>query len=116
MSEPIDFSELGPDILPLDRDELLHGKEQVVRVHLRTAVRFIMDLERRKRERSPCLTAMKKVLDNETFRKADAFATDARAAAEKNGGSDGESHTWEAVRRAQAYFNGEPFNAYAELA
>lgn len=115
LSEPIDFSELGPAILPLDRDELLHGKQQVVRVSLLTAVRFVMDLEHRERERSPRLTAMKKVLDRETFREANAFATDALAVAKRFGSMNSEWHTFEAVRRAQAYFDGEPFYANAKL-
>lgn len=116
LSEPIDLSELGPAILPLGRDEVFHDKQQVVRVRLRTAVRFIMDLERRERHRSPRLTAMKKILDDETFREADNFASEALAVAERNGSIDRQYETWEAVRRARAYFDGEPFHVDAELA
>lgn len=118
LNKPIDLSELdsATSVLPLDRDEVLYDKQQVVRVRLPTAVRFIMDLERRERERSPRLTAMKKVLDEETSREADEFASEALAVAERNGSIDRQYDTWEAVRRARAYFDGEPFYADAELA
>ncbi|KAK7725609.1 hypothetical protein SLS63_008065 [Diaporthe eres] len=88
LSEPVDLTELGQAILPLGRDEVLHEKQQVVRVRLRTAVRFIMDLERRERDRSPRLTEMKKLLDDETFRETDNFASEALAVAETNGSID----------------------------
>lgn len=60
-----------------------------------------MDIERRERKRSPRLTAMKMVLDDETFRAADAYATESLAKAEANGSIDRNWNTWETVRRAR---------------
>lgn len=119
LSAPIDLAELARMglALPLGRDKddspldsLLddsNGRQQVVRVRLRTAVRFIMELERRERESSPRLTAMKKVLDELSFRAADEFAAGALGEAEKNGSIDRDFYTWAAVRRARAYLDGE---------
>lgn len=115
LSEPIDLTELGPAILPLGRDEVLHKKQQVVRIRLRTAVRFIINLDRRERDRSPRLTAIKKLLDDETSREADNFASEALAVAETNGSIDRQYDTREAVRRARAYFDGEPYYLDEEL-
>lgn len=113
LSAPVDLSALsaaGLD-LPLDRSEdALAGannRQQVVRVRIRTAVRFIMDLERRERDASARLTAMKKVLDVETFREADAWASAVLAHAEKNGGIDQDRDAWPAVRLAQAHLDGD---------
>lgn len=75
-----------------------------------------MDLESREQERYLRLTAMKKALDNETFRGADAFAAEALAEADRNGSIDRNWYTWEAVRRARAYSDGEPFYVEGELA
>lgn len=116
LTEPIDLSELGPAILPLGRVEELYSKQQVVRVRLRTAVRFIMELERREQDRCPRLTAIKKVLDEETFQDAETFASNSLAMAERNGSIDRNFHTWEAVRRARAYLDGEPYYTDQELA
>lgn len=116
LTEPIDFSELGPATLPLGRVEELHGKQQVVRVRLRTAVRFIMELERREQDRCPRLTAIKRVLDEETFQDAETFASNSLAMAEENGSIDRNFYTWEAVRRARAYLDKEPYYTDPELA
>lgn len=113
LSAPIDFSALsaaGLD-LPLGQGEDTlrgsNGRQQVVRVRIRTAVRFIMDLERRERNASARLTAMKKVLDTETVREADEWASAVLAHAEKNGGIDQDEDAWPAVRLAQAHLNGD---------
>ncbi|CAN8099848.1 unnamed protein product [Discula destructiva] len=116
LSAPIDFSELCPALLPLDRDDLALEQAQVARVRLRTAVRFIMDLERSERECSPRLTAMKKVLDNDTFRAADCFPAEALGEAESNGSIDRNWETWKAVRRARAYLDGDHFYVDGEMA
>lgn len=116
LSEPVDFSSLGDAILPLGRDELLQDKQQVVRVRLDTAVRFIMNIERREQDRCPRLTAMKRILDEDTFRGADKFAADALAMAEENGGIDRNFDTWEAVRRARACLDGQPYYVDPKLA
>ncbi|KAK2597560.1 hypothetical protein N8I77_012339 [Diaporthe amygdali] len=118
LSEPIDFSSLAGTILPLSRDELsqLEDKQQVIRVRLDTAVRFIMELERREQVRCPRLMAMKNILDEETFRDADKFAAGALAMAEENGSIDRNFNTWEAVRRARACLDGESFYVDTELA
>lgn len=118
LSEPIDFSSLGGTILPLSRDESLklEDKQQVVRVRLDTAVRFIMELERREQVRCPRLMAMKNLLDEETFRDADEFAVGALAMAEENGSIDRNFDTWEAVRRARACLDGEAYYVDPELA
>lgn len=74
LSAPIDSSTLtGTGLtLPLARSdaELIDpvGTPQVVRVRLRTAVRFVMDLESREISASPRLTARKNVLDADTLR------------------------------------------------
>ncbi|POS74035.1 hypothetical protein DHEL01_v207577 [Diaporthe helianthi] len=109
LSEPIDLSGLGDAILPLGRDELfLQDNQQVVRVRMDTAVRFIMSLERREQGRCPRLTAIKRILDEDTFRGADGFAAGSVAMAEKNGSIDRNHDTYEAVRLARAYLDGEP--------
>ncbi|KAI7788290.1 hypothetical protein LA080_012357 [Diaporthe eres] len=112
LSAPVDFSAIsaaGLD-LPLGRGEDTqpgsNDRQQVVRVRIRTAVRFIMDLERRERNASARLTAMKKVLDTENFREADEWASAVLAHAEKNGGIDQDEDAWPAVRLAQAHLNG----------
>lgn len=113
LSAPVDFSALyaaGLD-LPLDRNEDAlpdsNNSQNVVRVRIRTAVRFIMDLERRERNASARLTAMKNVLDIETLREADIWASAVFANAEKNGGIDQDKHAWPAVRLAQAHLDGD---------
>lgn len=103
LSASTDLSELGPAVLPLDREESPHDRLHVVRVRLRTAACFIMGFESRVRN-APfplALTATKKVLDNEAFRESDAFAEKTLAEAEKNGNINRNWHMWEAV--------GEPF-------
>lgn len=115
LSAPIDLSTLTAAGLSLPLARSLHeaalvdpdGKQQVVRVRLGTAVRFIMDLERREREASARLTAMKNVLDADTFREADTWVSAVLANAEKNGGIDEDEDTWRAVRLAQAHLNGD---------
>ncbi|KAJ0110213.1 hypothetical protein J7T55_000645 [Diaporthe amygdali] len=81
-----------------------------------TAVRFIMELERREQVRCPRLMTMKNILDEETFRDADKFAAGALAMAEENGSIDRNFDTWEAVRRARACLDGESFYVDTELA
>lgn len=114
LSEPVDFSGLGDAILPLGRDEPLQDNQQVVRVRLNTAVHFIMNLERREQDRCPRLAAMKKILDEDTFRRADQYAADALAMAEENGSIDHNFTTWEAVRTARACLDGEPVDLNPE--
>lgn len=118
LSEPIDFSSLRGTILPLSRDDLsqLEDNQQVVRVRLDTAVRFIMELERREQVRCPRIMAMKNILDEETFHDADQFAAGALAMAEENGSIDRNFTTWEAVRRARACLDGEAFSDETGLA
>lgn len=113
LSAPIDFSTLtdAAFTLPLARNEptLVDsvGMPQVVRVRLRTAVRFIMDLEKREINASWRLTARKNILDADMLREAESWAEDAIAHAESNGGIDSNLDTWEAVRLAQAHLNGD---------
>lgn len=104
LSAPIDLSGLGGVTQPSGND-----KQQFVNIRLQTAVRFIMDLERREQEHSSRLTAMKRILDEETFRDADAWAMKALEAAERHGSIDRNKETWEAVRRARARLENEPF-------
>lgn len=113
LSAPIDLSGLsaaGLD-LPLGRSEDMlpdsNDRQQVVRVRMHTAVRFIMELEKRERNASARLLAMKKVLDMETFREADTWASAVLANAEKNGGIDQDEDAWKAVRLAQAHLDGD---------
>lgn len=113
LSAPIDFSALvtaGLD-LPLGRSEAAlvdsNMRQKVIRVRIRTAVRFIMDLERRERNASPRLTAMKNVLDADTSREADEWASAVFAHAEKNGGIDQDEDAWPAVRLARAHLDGD---------
>ncbi|KAI3391711.1 hypothetical protein diail_6873 [Diaporthe ilicicola] len=114
LSEPIDFSGLGDAVLPLGRDESLQDNQKVVRVRLDTAVRFVMSLERREQDRCPRLTAMKKILDEDTFRGANKFAADSLAMAEKNGSIDRNFDTWDAVRKARACLDGEPLYVHPQ--
>lgn len=106
LSAPIDLSTLSAAglNLPLNRsDDALpesNNRQQVVRVRIRTAVRWIMDLERRERDASARHTAMERVLDMETCREADTRASDVLAHAEKNGGIDQDEDAWAAVRLA----------------
>lgn len=112
LSAPIDFSELPT--LPFDQDEV--SSTHVVRVRIRDAVRFIMNLERRERECSPRLQAMKNILDAETLREAEAYATEALMVAEDNGGIDRNKATWEEFHKAQAYFENDPISREQKLA
>lgn len=80
---------------------------QVSRVRLRTAVRFILDLERREINPSSRLTARKNLLDADTLREAESWAEDSIAHAESNGGIDRNLDTWRAVRLAQAHLDGD---------
>jgi hypothetical protein len=56
------------------------------------------------------------LLDDKAFRDADTFASDALAMAERNGSIDRNYDTWEAVRSARAYLDGERFYIDPELA
>lgn len=112
LSAPIDFSALtdyGLN-LPLGRSEgelpNLNKRQEVVRVRIPTAVRFIMNLEKRERIASARLTAIKKILDVETFRQADTWASAILADAEV-GGIDRVADSWKAVRLAQAHLDGD---------
>lgn len=113
LSAPIDLSTLSAAglTLPLERSEEAFikpaGMQQVVRVRLRTAVRFVMDLERREIKASPRLTSRKNVLDADTLREAESWADGAITHAESNGSIDRDVDTWAAVRRAQAHPNGD---------
>jgi hypothetical protein len=113
LSAPIDLSTLSDAglTLSLDRSEAAVidpvGMQQIVRVRLRTAVRFIMDLERREINASSRLTAQKNVLDADMLREAEIWAEGALAHAESNGSIDRNVDTWEAVRRAQAHLDGD---------
>ncbi|KAF3768140.1 hypothetical protein M406DRAFT_70234 [Cryphonectria parasitica EP155] len=97
--------------LPLGRNEAElvdpESRQQVVRVRLRTAVRSIMDLEKRERNASARLVAMKKVLDMETFLEADKWAVECLDNAKNNGSIDRGYNTWVAVRVAQAQLDGD---------
>lgn len=111
--EPIDLSVLvnAGLTLPLGRSEAalvdLGRRQQIVRVRLRTAVRFIMDLERRERNASARLTAMETILDMETFCEADMWAEKVLSYAKNNGTIDWDITTWRAVRLAQAHLDGD---------
>lgn len=113
LSAPIDFSTLTDAgmTLPLARSEAAlvdpAGMPQVARVRLRTAVQFVLDLERREINASSRLTARKNVLDADMLREAERWAEDAIAHAESNGSIDGNLETWRAVRLAQAHLNGD---------
>lgn len=115
LSAPVDLSTLTAAglTLPLGRSEAApvdsgaDSRQQVVRVRMRTAVRFIMDLERRERDASARLTAMGKVLELETSREAERWAAAAFANAAHHGSLDRDRQTWEAVRRAQAHLDGD---------
>lgn len=113
LSVPVDFSTLTAAglTLPLDRSEAALidqvGTRQVVRVRLRTAVRFVMDLERREINASPHLTARKNVLDADMLRKAESWAEEKIAHAESHGSIDRDPGTWKAVRVAQAHIDGD---------
>ncbi|KAG8158669.1 hypothetical protein KVR01_011791 [Diaporthe batatas] len=115
LSEPIDLSGIGDAMLALGRDEVLQDNQQVVRVCLDTAVRFVMDLEHREQDRCPRLTAIKKILDRETFIAADKFAADSLAMAYGNGSIDRNYDTWVAVRRARACLDGDSFHVDPKL-
>ncbi|KAH8746582.1 hypothetical protein F5883DRAFT_370945, partial [Diaporthe sp. PMI_573] len=108
LSAPIDLSTLTAAglTLPLDRSDPVDMR-QVVRVRLRTAVRFVMDLERREINASPRLKARKNVLDADTLREAESWAEDVIAHAASNGSIDRDPETWGAVRLAQAYLDGD---------
>lgn len=115
LSAPVDLSALTAAglTLPLGRSEATlvnsdaESRQQVVRVRVRTAVRFIMDLEKRERDASARLMAMEEVLDVETSREADRWAAKALATAANHGGIDLDRDTWQAVRLAQAHLNGD---------
>lgn len=113
LSAPIDLSTLTAAglTLPLARSdaELIDpvGMPKVVRVRLRTAVRFVMDLERREISASPRLTARKNVLDADMLREAESWAEDAFAHAESHGSIDRDPETWGAVRLARAHLDGD---------
>ncbi|KAG8156811.1 hypothetical protein KVR01_013416 [Diaporthe batatas] len=113
LSAPVDLSTLTAAglTLPLSRSEAglsdPVGMQQVVRVRLRKAVRFIMDLERREINASPRLTARKNVLDADMLREAGSWADDVMAHAESNGRIDLDVDTWEAVRLARAHLDGD---------
>lgn len=76
-------------------------------MRLHTAVRFIMDLERRERNASARLAAMETVLDAESLCGADKWATEALANADKHGSIDRDMETWGAVRLARAHLDGD---------
>lgn len=120
LSAPIDFSTLTNAglTLQLARSEAAlvdpAGMPQVVRVRLRTAVRFVLDLERREINASSRLTARKNVLDADMLREAESWAEDAIAHAESNGSIDGNLDTWTAVRLAQAHLDGDRCGLEAE--
>lgn len=113
LSAPIDLWMLTAAglTLPLARSEAAlidpEGVRQVVRVRLRTAVRFVMDLERREINASPRLTARKNVLDADTLREAESWAEDAIAHAESHGSIDRDPDTWGTVRMARAHLDGD---------
>lgn len=113
LSAPIDLSTLTAAglTLPLARSEAALidpvGMQQVVRVRLRTAVRFVMDLEKREINASSRLTARKNILDADTLREAEGWADDAIAHAESHGTIDRDPETWGAVRLAQASLDGD---------
>lgn len=113
LSAPVNLSALAAAglTLPLGRSEPAFidsdGRQQVVRVRLHTAVRFIMDLERRERNASARLTAMKTVLDAQSLCEADTWATEALANADRHGSIDRDMETWGAVRLARAHLDGD---------
>ncbi|KAL1860422.1 hypothetical protein Daus18300_009195 [Diaporthe australafricana] len=113
LSAPVDLSTLTAAglTLPLDRSEFALadtiGIQQVVRVRLRTAVRFVMDLERREINASSRLTARKNILDADTLREAESWAEEVFAHAESNGGIDRNPETWVVVRLAKAHLDGD---------
>ncbi|KAJ0120483.1 hypothetical protein J7T55_015212 [Diaporthe amygdali] len=113
LSAPIDLSTLTAAglALPLARSEaaLINpvGTQQVVRVRLRTALRFVMDLERREINASSRLTARRNVLDAGMLREAESWAGDAIAHAESHGSINHDPDTWGAVRLAQAHLYGD---------
>lgn len=81
--------------------------QQVVWVRLRTAVRFVMDLERREINATSRLTARRNVLDADMLREAESWAEDAIAHAESHGSIDRDPETWGTVRLAQAHLYGD---------
>lgn len=121
LSARISFASLRAESLPLDRSDV-DGQPviDIVRTSLTTAVRFVLDLEKRERmahpesaqdcARDPCIDPESPIraVDGSARRKPETWADALIEAAEKHGYDD-DPYTRASIRRVQAAMGGENF-------
>ncbi|KAI0865586.1 hypothetical protein F4860DRAFT_526090 [Xylaria cubensis] len=116
LSSPVDFGPLreSGEALEVNRADVEEYSEDVVRVTLHSAFRFLFDLLGREEEAFAHLRAEKEGFEDERDRGCERWIERVLSHG-REVGMDVNGFTWQGIRRAQARMNGEGFDIGAQL-